>query len=793
MRLGGLDCRLPYRHLLHGSVLHRSLAYRSLLHQRLLRRRTAAVMSALTLVLAGLAVATGVLPRLPVAAARADDVTASLNNLRTGWDPAEPQLAPVSVGGPVGGPTFGQIFSTHLNGQIYAQPLVVGNTLIVATETNHVYGLNATTGAIEWTDSLGKPEPWTAMGCDDLTPDIGITSAPVYDPATRAVYLVALVDNGPSIASPHMYTYALKVSTGRVLRGWPVAIEGAPANDTADSFNPKTERQRAGLLLLGGAVYVAFASYCDYPAYSGYVAGVNTSTRHLTLWTDEAGSGGDQAGIWLGGGGLMSDGPGRIFLSTGNGPGPPVGPGTSPPSQLGDAVVRLSVGAGGTLSAADFFSPANAPTLDVNNEDFGSGGPVGLPFGTPADPALLIQAGKDGRVFLLNRDNLGGREQGPGGTDRVLAEAGPYAGQWGHPGVFGPVSTVSASSTPDFAYYVGKADVMRYLRFGVNASGAPTLTDVADSTTTFGYTSGSPVVTSNGNDRASAVVWEVYSSGRSGADGFLDAFAAEPPKGCVVPCQMAPIWSAPIGTAAKFTIPATSDGRVYVGTRDGNIIAFGSPDKAPLEASPVNFGPVAVGKSRTVLVVITASHRVRVQRISAVEPSGSASFKVRSVTRHERAVRFPVMLAAGSKLRVRVSFKPTQPGGVTGALQLTTNATAFPVLSFSLTGQGTDPGLHASEDTVSFRAIQEGMRPSTLVTVTNDSTVTETVTSTAGPAAPFSAALPARGTVLRPGQSVSVIVSYRSATTALSRSSFRITTSGGGRLRVRVKGFGAPR
>ena len=622
-------------------------------------------------------------------AAHADDVTASQNDLRTGWDPAEPKLAPVSDGGPVGGPTFGEIFNRHLNGQIYAQPLVVGNTLIVATETNHVYGLNAATGAVEWSDSLGKPEPWTAMGCNDLTPSIGITSAPVYDPATRAVYLVALVDNGPSIAQPHMYTYALSVATGHVLRGWPVTIKGSPANASSESFNPESERQRAGLLLLGGAVYVAFASYCDFPSYVGYVAGVNIATRHLTLWTDETGSGGDQAGIWLGGGGLMSDGPGRIFLSTGNGPSPPVGPGTSPPPELGDAVVRLSVGSGGKLSAADFFSPANAPTLDVDNEDFGSGGPVGLPFGTPADHALLIQAGKDGRVFILNRDNLGGREQGPGGTDHVLAEAGPYAGLWGHPAAFGPVSIVSASSTPDFAYYVGKGDVMRYLRFGANASGAPTVTEVANSTTNFGYTSGSPVVTSNGNDRASAVVWEVSSAGTSGADGTLDAFAAEPPKGCVVPCQMAPIWSAPIGTAAKFTIPATSNGRVYVGTRAGNIIAFGSPGKAPLEASPVNFGQLLAGKSRTVEVTITAVHRVRVRRIFALEPAGSAPFKVESVTLRGRAVTFPVVLAAGRRLRVRVTFEPTQTGGVTGAIQVRTNATAFPVVSLSLTGQAT--------------------------------------------------------------------------------------------------------
>ena len=168
---------------------------------------------------------------------------------------------------------------------------------------------------------------------------------------------------------------------------------------------------------------------------------------------------------------------------------------------------------------------------------------------------------------------------------------------------------------------------MRYLRFGESASGAPTLTEVANSTTNFGYTSGSAVVTSNGDFRTSALVWEVYSGGSTGEDGRLEAFAAEPPKGCVVPCQMAPIWSAPIGTAAKFTVPATDNGRVYVGTRDGNVLAFGSPNPAALTASPVNFGPVAAGKSRTVVMIIKAARRVRVRRIWAAELSGSAPFK----------------------------------------------------------------------------------------------------------------------------------------------------------------------
>ena len=119
-----------------------------------------------------------------VAAVRADDVTASLNKLRTGWDPGEPKLSP-SV---VSGGTFNRVFSTAVNGQVYAQPIVVGSTLIVATENDWVYGLNAATGAVQWSRSLGKP--YKITWCGDLTPHIGATSTPVYDPANGMLYVL---------------------------------------------------------------------------------------------------------------------------------------------------------------------------------------------------------------------------------------------------------------------------------------------------------------------------------------------------------------------------------------------------------------------------------------------------------------------------------------------------------------------------------------------------------------------------------------------------------------------------
>ena len=147
---------------------------------------------------------------------------------------------------------------------------------------------------------------------------------------------------------------------------------------------------------------------------------------------------------------------------------------------------------------------------------------------------------------------------------------------------------------------------MRYLQFGVNGSGTRVLSDVANTSTTYGYGSGSPVVTSNDDDPASAVIWEVDSTGGQGA---LQAFTAAPTSTCTssAPCTMARIWSAPIGKASKFTVPATDGGRVYVGTRDGNVFGFGSPDMVPLTGSPANFGTVAVGgKAKTQIVTMRA-------------------------------------------------------------------------------------------------------------------------------------------------------------------------------------------
>jgi hypothetical protein len=731
-------------------------------------------------------VAAAVLPVVHTAAAHADEVTVSQNNLRTGWDPDEASLAPASDGGPVGSAGFGQLFETHLNGQIYAQPIVAGPTVIVATETNHVYGVNSVTGAVEWSDYLGPAEPSTVVDCHDLTPEVGVTSTPVYDPTTGTVYLVAVVHSGPVTAQPAIDIFALDAQTGAVRPGWPVPIEGSPYNDPGVKFNPLTERQRAGLLLLGGSIYVGFASYCDYLPYAGYVAGVSTTTRKVLLWSDEAGVTDNQGGIWQSGGGLMSDGAGRIFVATGNGVSPPAGSGASAPEALGDSVVRLSVGANGELTPADFFSPANAPSLDTGDQDFGAGGPVGLPFGTADVPDLLVQAGKDGRVFLLNRDDLGGREQGLDGTDDVVSQTGPYGGQWGHPAAFGPDPTVSASTSDDYVYYVGENDQMRYLQFGQNGS-TPELTDVANSSTTFGYSSGSPVVTSDGDDPASAVVWEVYTNGVTGADGTLEAFPAVPSGSCTsaAQCTISPIWSAPVGTVTNFPVPATDSGRVYVGNRSGDLFGFGSPDAAPLSGAPVNFSQVRVGKTGTATVTLTVASQVTISTVSAAAPFQADPVKVNGTS-----ASLPVTLNPGDKLTVPVVFTPKAPGGVIGALQVATNSANFPSVSVSLTGRGTQPGLYSPTRTLSFGRYVDDTAVTKSVMIVNDSTGAERIAALARPRSPFSARLPAVGKTLAAGESVQVPVTFRPGHVGTVSSAFTITAAGGRKVTVLLTGVG---
>ena len=728
-----------------------------------MRRKLAYAMMALVLVGAtvyGL--------RLVAPSAYADNLTNSQDNLRTGWDPGESALAPSSITST----TFGQLFATKVQGQVYAQPLVIGDMLVVATEDNYVYGLDAATGAIKWQRSVGTPWPSSAIGCADLTPNLGNTSTGVYDPSSGFVYFTTKVNDGPDVLHPNWYMHAVDAKTGAERTGWPLKIVGTPANDPAHPFSPYDVNQRPGLLLLDGVVYMAFGGHCDYGHYVGWVAGVNTGTQAISMWSDEVGASSSEGGIWQAGGGLVSDGSGRIIVTTGNGVTAPDGPGANPPQQMSESVVRLGVAADGTISAKDFFSPSNAATLDRNDQDLGAGAPVGLPpqyFGNAGTPQLMVQIGKDGRLFLLNRGNLGGKNQKAGGGDNVVQTLGPYKGVWGKPAAYG--------GEGGYVYMVQNSDSMLAFKYGTDGAGKPTLSLAGSSAERFAYTSGSPIVTSDGTTAGSGVVWVNNVDGTSGANGRLCAYNAVPSDG-----HLNLLRCFPIGTGTKFSTPASSGGRVFTGTRDGMVFGFGQPTTAALQTTQTSFGNVNVSETGTATVTATAARTVTVNAVSTT----GAPFSVATVP------TLPVTLAAGEKISVPVTFAPTTPGSLTGALRFSvTEAGLDYTLGAGLQGNAIKPGLTPTPATMDFGQIAVGSGKNLSVNFTNTGTTDETVTAVTGPSGPFTVTgLPTVGTVVTPGQSIAGSVTYTPTTAATDTSSITVTGAQG-TAKVALTGTGA--
>ncbi|MGH3865124.1 MAG: choice-of-anchor D domain-containing protein [Pseudonocardiaceae bacterium] len=685
----------------------------------------------------------------------ADITTVAVDVLRTGWDQNEPGLSPSTVGAA----DFGLLYRVAVDGQVYAQPLVYNGTLVVATENNNVYGFDAATGGVTWPKkSLGPPWPAAAIGCGDLTPNIGVTSTPVIDSATGTLYLTCKVNDGPDTHHPHWYMHALDVTTGVERPGWPVEIHGSASNDPAATFNPFTAMQRPGLLLLDGVVYAGFGAHCDAGPYRGWVVAVSTTTAQVSaLWTTLVGSD-DGAGIWQGGGGLVSDGSDRILFSTGNSfhsLTPPPGPGHRPPGQLGESVVRLGVAGDGSLSARDFFAPANADTLDNNDTDLGSGGPLALPasFGTAAHPHLLVEVGKDGRVFLLDRDNLGGRKQGPSGSDAVVGVTGPFNGLWGHLAFYG--------GEGGYVYFVGNGGPLRALKYGVDGSANPVLSSAGTSASNFGYTSGSPIVTSDGITPGSGLVWVVYVDDNSGAGAQLRAYEAVPVNG-----TLALRFSTPIGIASKFTEVATAGSRVFVGTRDGSVRAYGRPASAPVSGPAIDFGSIPVGTTRNGTAVVTANRATTVTTLATSAPFAAVP-----------PTGLPRVLNPGDTLSVPVSFNPISPGLATGALTVSTSTGGATV---DLRGTGTQNGLTATPASVDFGEIATSATKSLAVIIANTGVTTTTVTGGTAPALPFGVTgLPATGTSIPSTGSVAVSVTFAPTVAGAANGVLTVTSTTG--------------
>jgi hypothetical protein len=679
----------------------------------------------------------------------------------------------------VSGGTFGQLFDTDVNGAVYGQPLVDDGQLLVNTENNYVYGLDPVSGAILWSRHFGEPPLASAIGCADLSPTMGITGTPVVDQATETEYLVedeyVSGDSGPEAD----YMHALNLNDdGAEEPGFPVQIAGTASNDPSVTFNPTYELQRPGLLLMNGVVYASFGAHCDISPYQGWVVGVAETGKLTTMWTDMSEAVGDGGGIWMAGGGLVSDGSGQILFATGNGTSNETPtPGDTPPGDLSESVVRLTVQSNGSLKPTDFFEPYDASTLDANDLDFGSGSPVALPdayFGTKTYPDLAVEVGKEGYVYLLNRANLGGFEQGPDGTDNVLGRYGPNGGVWSSPAVWpgdgGWVYLPTGSGSVSAGGSEGLLDAYQY---GLTGSGTPTLNLAGSSSDAFGFGSSGAVVTSNGTTSGSALVWTVWSADGTGVGAQLRAYDPVPVKGV-----MQLVWSAPVGTASKFNPPGVAGNRIYVGTRTGAVVGFGAPVSSPVTGPSPTFPSTVVGQSSTVTLTLTASSAATV---TALTPSGPFTLGTPSPA-------LPASLTTGATISVPVTYTPTAPGAAGGSVTVATSGEGTTVISLTGNGEVDGPSLTSSTLGVSFGGIPPGQQSSQSVSFANNGSEPLTISGTTDPSPPFSVSgAPATGDVLQPGDQVVVDIGF-APTVNGEYSDNLIVASDGGTVDVAVTG-----
>jgi hypothetical protein len=688
-----------------------------------------------------------VLALVCAASALASEPTNAGDNLRDGWYPEQTSLTPQLVSGG----TFGKLWTTSVEGSVYAQPLLADGIVLVATEANKVYGLDPATGSVHWSSTLTSSTPWNAsdIGCADLTPTIGVTATPVVDPSTNIAYMTHKTYVSGSSGPAVWFMDAIELATGKEKAGWPVQLSGSAQNAPSQTFQATTQLQRPGLLLLEGHIYAAFGSDCDHEPWQGWVFGVSTAGQVTARWTTRpVGSG---AGIWQSGAGLTSDGPGTLMISTGNG-GAQEGPisGKTPPASLGESIVRLAVQPDGSLKPVDFFSPFDAKQLDGWDADFASGGITALNdsyFGTSGVPHLAVAVGKNGYVYLLNRENLGGIGEGPSGSDNVVQRIGPYGGVWSRPGVWPGeggwiyIPTASGGTTGN-----GTSGFLRVYQYGVSAGGEPSLSLQATSPDVFGFSSGAPVITSSGTTAGTALVWMEWTTGSSGSGGQLRAYDPIPKEGKPVLR-----WSAPIGTTSKFATPGVAGNRLFVGNREGKVMGFGSPVTPVMSGPPTTFPTTTDGSTSEQTVTLTANSALTLKQLTTT----NTQFKLGTPS-----LTLPATMSAGQSIKVPVSFEPTTTGAIAGTLNA---ETSLGTVGFSLagTGQTAGPLLSTSPTVVSFGGTTLGGRLTSAATIRNLGATPLKINSVKLPSGPFTASgAPEAGTTIEPGQAITITLSF---------------------------------
>ena len=513
------------------------------------------------------------------------------DNARTGQNLNETTLTLANVNTH----TFGLLFSCAVDGQIYAQPLYVGgvaitnrgthNVVFVVTEHDSVFAFDAdnnsgSNAAPLWHVSFTNPAagvttvPSADVDSATISPEIGITSTPVIDPTNMTLYVEAKTKEVSRKATNYVHRlHALDLRSGAEKFGGPVVIHPVVAgrgigNDGAGKvpFSDRWQLNRPALLLANGVVYVAFASHGDNGPYHGWVLGFNAQTLKPQGVFNSTPNG-QLGGVWEGGDGPATDAEGNIYISTGNG----TFDGLTN-RDFGDSYVKLTP-SGTNLDLTDYFTPFNQESLALGDWDVGSAGLVVLPdaAGSAANPHLLVGASKNGTIFLVDRDNLGGFNfMNDNQIVQSLLKAIGYC--FDTPAYFN-----------NTLYFICWLDTPKAFSMSSGLLGtAPS----SVSSIVFPSPGATPSISANGT--SNGIVWALqYDS-----PAVLYAFNATNVALELYDSQQAG-WRDALGAGVKFAVPTVANGKVYADTA-ASLSVFGVFGTAPVLSTAVAGGQITI-------------------------------------------------------------------------------------------------------------------------------------------------------------------------------------------------------
>jgi hypothetical protein len=484
------------------------------------------------------------------------DVTTYKNDVaRSGLNPNETILTPSNVKAT----TFGLLRRLSVTGKVDAQPLYLSllsisgtahNVVFVATEHDMVYAFDSDTGATLWGVSVANGEsPSDNRSCGQVTPEIGVTATPVIDRhagTQGAIYVVAMTKD--SAGNYHQRLHALDIATGAELFAGPKEVTATfPNTSGQNTFDPGQYKERPGLLLLNGIVYLSFSSHCDAGAYTGWIMGYDEKSLAQTSVLNIGPNGGGPS-IWMSGGGPAADPSGNIYVLAANGAFETTLDVKGFPSHgdYGNSFVKIST-ASNTLKVTDYFAMSNEVNQSNADADLGSGGALVLPDLTDSTGTrhLVVGAGKDANIYVVNRDNMGKFNPSSNNIWQEIDGALP-GGIFSTPAYFNDTIYYGAVNGPVRAFPISAA------KLAVSPSSQTGIT--------FAYPGTAPAVSSNGT--SNGIVW----ANENTDPAVLHAYDATNLTNELYNSNQAASSRDHCGAGNKFITPTIADGKVFLAT-----------------------------------------------------------------------------------------------------------------------------------------------------------------------------------------------------------------------------------